>query len=337
MVFLWIHACFIAFFALGNVPLRDFDEGIVARVALELSQKNGIDRLLPSLWGQPYLNKPPGLHWLISVAIQLGQRLKLDLDGLPNELTIRFIPALMSTFVVPLGGLIQWYLSPSDRVASIASSSILLTLLPVARHGRLAMLDGTQLSAIALLWLFLVSLNRTKSDKYRFLGAGFVCSYMLLLKAPLIIPALLAAFLSLMLTGEFKYQCKWFLFNWFFIGLIPGISWHIWNAISYGYGALWLWWGDGAGRVLFHSGSGSDLGVLVPLIEVIEGGWPWLLLWPFGILWALNQFKTRWGIWAFTTQLVIIFSILPLKMQLPWYSHPFWLPFSLLCAPPYLG
>ena len=30
-----------------------------------------------------------------------------------------------------------------------ATSVILLTLLPVARHGRLAMLDGTQLSAMA--------------------------------------------------------------------------------------------------------------------------------------------------------------------------------------------
>ena len=37
------------------------------------------------------------------------------------------------------------------RSSALATSVILLTLLPVARHGRLAMLDGTQLTAMALL------------------------------------------------------------------------------------------------------------------------------------------------------------------------------------------
>jgi hypothetical protein len=32
-------------------------------------------------------------------------------------------------------------------------------------------------------------------------------------------------------------------------------------------------------------------------------------------------------------QLVIAASILPLRTQLPWYSHPLWLPFALLCGP----
>ena len=66
---LWTLACAIAFVSLGNLPLRDFDEATVARVALEFNQKSGLERLLPSLWDKPYLNKPPGLHWIISFAI----------------------------------------------------------------------------------------------------------------------------------------------------------------------------------------------------------------------------------------------------------------------------
>ncbi len=89
-----------------------------------------------------------------------------------------------------------------------------------------------------------------------------------------------------------------------------------------------------AGRVLFEKGSGSELGVLVPIIEILEGGWPWILLWPIGFLWACFSLNTRWGVWAFSTQIIILGSILPLKMQLPWYIHPFWLPFALLCGPP---
>jgi len=191
----WTIACGIAFVSLGDLPLRDFDEATVARVALELNQKSGIERLLPSIWDKPYLNKPPGLHWIISFAIGLSQSFQNDLDFLPSEFCIRFFPALFSTFVVPLGGLIQWNLRPKDRIACLSTSAILLTLLPIVRYGRMAMLDGTQLSAIALLWFFLSSIKSNKSNKFYFLGAGFACSFMLLLKAPVVIPALLASVL----------------------------------------------------------------------------------------------------------------------------------------------
>ncbi len=334
IVLFWTIACGIAFVSLGNLPLRDFDEATVARVALELNQKSGLDRLLPSIWDKPYLNKPPGLHWIISFAIGISQKFQNNLDLLPSEFCIRFFPALFSTFVVPLGGLIQWNLRPKDRIASITTSAILLTLLPIIRYGRMAMLDGTQLSAIAFLWFCLSSIRNNRSTKFNFLGAGFACSFMLLLKAPVIIPALFAALLPLI----FEYRSNKYLNNlswmWFLYGLIPGFAWHLWNIFSYGSGAFWMWWGDGAGRVLFEKGSGSELGVLVPIIEIFEGGWPWILVWPIGFLWACVRLNSRWGAWAFSTQIIIAGSILPLKMQLPWYIHPFWLPFALVCAPP---
>ncbi len=330
----WTIACGIAFVSLGNLPLRDFDEATVARVALELTQKSGLERLLPSIWDKPYLNKPPGLHWIISFAIGISRNFHNSFDLLPSEFCIRFFPALFSTFVVPLGGLIQWNLRPKDRIACITTSAILLTLLPIIRYGRMAMLDGTQLSAIALLWFCLSSIQKNRSNKFNFLGAGFACSFMLLLKAPVIIPALFASFLPLIWEYKSKKYFKNLSWSWFFYGVIPGFAWHVWNIFANGSGAFWLWWGDGAGRVLFEKGSGSELGVLVPIIEIFEGGWPWILVWPIGFLWACLSLNTRWGVWAFSTQIIIAGSILPLKMQLPWYIHPFWLPFSLLCAPP---
>jgi 4-amino-4-deoxy-L-arabinose transferase-like glycosyltransferase len=71
----------------------------------------------------------------------------------------------------------------------------------------------------------------------------------------------------------------------------------------------------------------------VPLIELLEGGWPWLLLFPPALLWAWQQRRSRWGRWCLTTLVVLAGAILPLKTQLPWYSHPLWLPFALVCAP----
>tara|TARA_B100000965_G_scaffold77180_1_gene61292 strand:- start:122 stop:1633 length:1512 start_codon:yes stop_codon:yes gene_type:complete len=331
---LWTIACGLAFISLGNLPLRDFDEATVARVALELNHKSGIERLLPSIWDTPYLNKPPGLHWIISFAISFSQNFQNNLNSLPSEFCIRFFPALFSTFVVPLGGLIQWNLRPKDRISCVTTSVILLTLLPIVRYGRMAMLDGTQLSAIALLWFSLSSVKIKRSNKFAFLGAGFACSFMLLLKAPIVIPALIASLVPLLFENKLKKYQYNFSWSWFFFGLIPGFSWHLLNIYSNGAGAFWMWWGDGAGRVLFEEGSGSDLGVLVPIIEIFEGGWPWILIWPIGLLWAFFSLNTRWGVWAISTQVIIAGSILPLKMQLPWYIHPFWLPFALLCGPP---
>ena len=186
LTFIWLLACFLAFTGLGNLPLRDFDEATVARVALELSQSSALEQLLPTIWNVDYLNKPPGLHWLIALAMKLENHGGMQLEKLPSEFTVRFVPAFLSTLVVPFGGLIQWYLRPKDSTLCLSTAAILMTLMPLARHGRLAMLDGAQLSAIALLWLFLVSMDQSRLDKFRSFGAGIASSCLLMLKAPML-------------------------------------------------------------------------------------------------------------------------------------------------------
>ncbi len=328
---LWVISCLIALWGLGEVPLRDFDEATVARVALELNEKTKEEFLLPTLWQSPYLNKPPGIHWIISLIIDLNGGVD---NHLPSEFSLRLGPALISTLVVPLGGLIQWQLRPRDHIASISTSVILLTLMPISRHGRLAMLDGPQLTAIALLWLMLLAIDGTRMDRWRALLAGLASSSMLLMKAPLLLPAICAAGLPIVWRGELRNYFRRPVVFWVCIGLLPGCAWHLWNAIHRGSGAFWLWWGDGAGRVLFYPGSGSDLAWRVPLIELVEGGWPWLLLLPIAISWAWKERHSQWGSWVLGTQLVFVLTIFPLKTQLPWYSHPLWLPFALLCGVP---
>ncbi len=335
LLVLWLFAVALALWGLGDLPLRDFDEGTVARVAFELSHKEGLEKLLPTLWDSHYLNKPPGLHWLIALVMQISQGNVFSNGNLPSEFVVRFAPALLSTFVVPFGGLIQWHLCPRNGNESLATAAILLTLMPVARHGRLAMLDGPQLSAIALLWLLLLAIDKTPLDRWRAWGAGLACSSMLLMKAPLLLPALIAALGPMLFGKELRSFWRFKTFYWLILGLLPGVSWHLWNVLQRGSGAFWLWWGDGAGRVLFDAGSGSDLGWRVPLIEILEGGWPWLVLWPVALLWAWHERQSRWGRWVLFTQAVFALAILPLRTQLPWYSHPLWLPFALFCGKPF--
>ena len=157
---------------------------------------------------------------------------------------------------------------------------------------------------------------------------------MLLLKAPLLFPATCAAIFPMLWGRELKLWWRWSLAKWLGIGLIPGASWHLFHALNRGVDALWLWGGDGAVRVLFKAGEGSDLGWKVPVLEILEGGWPWLLLWPIGIAWAWHEKNNQWGKWVLGTQAIWALAILPLKTQLPWYSHPLWLPMALTCGVP---
>ena len=326
---IWGVAVGLALIGLGDVPLRDFDEATVARVALELSQEQGEAVLLPTLWGEPYLNKAPGLHSLIGLVIRLGS----DTQQRPSEGLVRLVPALLSSLVVPLGGLLQWRLRQGERSDCLATSLLLLTLLPIARHGRLAMLDGSQLSAMALLWLAMASLRGDRRDRTWGLIAGLMGSAMLLLKAPLLIPSAAAAMAAVAWGLEWR---RWRIseaLSSLVLGLLPGIAWHLWHAHVRGVQALWMWGGDGAGRVLLDAGEGSDLRWRVPLIELLEGGWPWLLLLVPGLWWAWQQRQKRWGRWCLATLAVLAAAILPLKTQLPWYSHPLWLPFALINAP----
>ena len=117
------------------------------------------------------------------------------------------------------------------------------------------------------------------------------------------------------------------------LGLMPGVGWHLWHFWARGDQALWLWAGDGAARVLLQAGEGSNLGWRIPVLEVLEGGWPWLPLWPFAMASAWRQRHTPAGRWPLGLQLAMAATVLPLRTQLPWYSHSLWLPFALLCGP----
>ena len=327
---LGLVAAGLALIGLGDLPLRDFDEATVARVALELRHGLGEAPLLPTLWNTPYLNKAPGLHSLIALVISATTRP----DQLPSEWAIRLAPASLSCLLVPLGGWLQWTLRPGDRSSAITTSVILLTLLPVARHGRLAMLDGTQLTAMALLWQALLHLNSSRRSGLWGVVAGLMASSMLLLKAPLLVPAAVAAGLALVWGREWRtWNNRATACIGMLVGLAPGIGWHLWHAHIRGKEAFWLWGGDGAGRVLLDAGEGSDLGWRVPVIEVLEGGWPWLPLVPFALIWAWRWRQSRWGRWSLACLFTMAGAILPLRTQLPWYSHSLWLPLALLCAP----
>ena len=346
LLLLWILALLLALTGLGGVPLVDWDEGIVARVALESSQAPWPHRLWPTYWGEPYLNKPPLIHWLIAACIDLWRQISsmagtgagpiagpiadgaipgaTPVVALPPEWLLRLGPALLSSLIVPLLGLIQWRLRPGQRGPALATAAIALTLLPLARQGHRVMLDGSQLVAIALLWWALLG---SMASWRRTLGwgalAGLAGSALLLLKAPTALPVLASALLLRALERDLRPR-QWLLLALaLLVGLLPGLAWHLGHWLVRGDGALQMWLGQGYARIGTAIEGHRD-GPFSAVLEMVEGGWPWLPLWPFGLALAWRARSSRAGLWCLGLTLAMSLMVLPLRTQLPWYSLLLW-------------
>ncbi|MEB3318797.1 MAG: 4-amino-4-deoxy-L-arabinose transferase [Cyanobacteriota bacterium] len=331
---LWLLAVGLALTGLGDLPLRDWDESLVARVALEASTRPWPEVLFPVFWGDPYLNKPPGLHLLIAAAIRLWRALSgASPQALPPEGLLRLVPALLSSSVVPLVGLVQARLRPGQPAVALASGAMALTLLPLARHGRMVMLDGGQLAALLLLWWAALSRDPRRASLARH-GAwmGLAGSALLLLKAPLALPVLGGTILLRALDRDLAPRQWLWLLAGLAAGLLPGLAWHGAHALVRGSDALEMWLGQGLARVS-QGLEGHGGGPAMPITEVLEGGWPWLTLWPAAMALAWRERRLPAGRWCLGTTLLTAALVLPLRTQLPWYSLLLWPPLLLSCGP----
>lgn len=334
LALLWWLALVLAVAGLGQLPLRDWDEAIVARVALEASQRPWPDLLLPVFWGDPYLNKPPGLHLLIAAAIGLWRALSGAAAGtLPPEWLLRLVPAMLSSTVVPLIGLVQARLRPHQPAVALASAAMALTLMPLARHGRLVMLDGSQLAAILVIWWAVLSPTHRR-ESLLLAGAcmGLAGSALLLLKAPLALPLLGATLILRALDRDLERRHWHGLLTGLVIGLLPGLAWHGAHTLVRGSDALQMWGSQGFAR-LHERLEGHSGGPLMAITEVLEGGWPWLVLWPGAMGLAWRERRSQAGRWCLGTTVITAALVLPLRTQLPWYSLLLWPPLLLSCGP----
>ena len=317
-VALWLLTLIIWLPWLGNLPLRDWDEGLIAHISRSTVQQNGWEILLPRNGASAYLNKPPGLHWLIGGATELFGN---------HEWSVRLAPALLASLAVPLIMLVRRELTPqTSKRSSLYAGLILMTLLPMARHGRLAMLDGTLLSSSLLLILGWIGSRRTP---WKGVLAGLGATGLLMLKPPAVLGyGLIILAIS---AWERKLGLSRRAWQWLGLGIIPGVAWHLWHFTWRGNDALVMWGSQGLGRITAVVGENSG-GWIMPATEVLEGGWPWLLLVPAGLQWVWNHRResdSKWILGLFVGSALMVF---PLRTQLPWYSHLLWPPIALLCG-----
>jgi len=294
---------------LGSLPLRDWDEGTVAQVAREILQapENSNRWLFPTLWQEPYLNKPPLIHDLIALCYRWG--------GV-NETTARFPSALLMAVSVPFAyGLgKELFLM---RQPALFSALIYLTTLPLVRQGRLAMLDGAVVCfAILLMW----SVLRSRRDLRWCLGIGISLSLIGLTKGimALLLGGIAFGFLAWDTPRLFRSPYFW---GGVSIGCLPLLSWYALQWVHYqgafvetaifsqSFSRLWR---------AVDNNSGPPWYYLPRLLHFL----PWLIFALSGLHLAWKNQIWSWSklilVWSGVYFLVITF----MSTKLPWYILP---------------
>ncbi|MEO0948594.1 MAG: glycosyltransferase family 39 protein, partial [Cyanobacteria bacterium J06641_5] len=201
--------------SLDGLPLRDWDEATVAQVAREIWQAPaGSQRwLFPTLWDEPYFNKPPLVHNAIAWTYQLWG----DREGAAR------LPGAVCTglSVLCLYG-IGRELFPRRQTAFFGAA-LYLTALPVVRHGRLAMLDGAVLCFATLAcWCLL----RARRDLRWSLGAGLAWGLLCLTKGVALGGLFGAIALGFLAWDTPRLLASPFWWGGMILGSVPAWGWY---------------------------------------------------------------------------------------------------------------
>ncbi|MEO0867867.1 MAG: glycosyltransferase family 39 protein [Cyanobacteria bacterium J06642_11] len=312
-------ACGLYLWRLGMVPLRDWDEGTIAAVARAMVT-NG-DWLYPTLHGAPYLNKPPLVEWLMAAGYGFGV----------SAWTSRLLPALVSALAVPL---LYWLGLElfSRRRPALLSALVFLTLLPVVRHGRLAMRDGVAVTLFLLVLLW--GLKARQQPRY-VTGIGIALGFIALTKGILVVllGAIAGVFLGLNQGRDLgRNRYVWF---GLILGGLPVVLW---------YGAQLARYGDVYWQGHFVSQSFERVTSTIEdhqqppwyyLLELLKYSFPWLIFWPSGLWLAWRQRHQSWGQLVLIGTGLYLGAISLMGTKLPWYIMPLY-PFVALAVGRYL-
>ncbi|HEY9602928.1 MAG TPA: glycosyltransferase family 39 protein [Allocoleopsis sp.] len=310
---------------LGNLPLRDWDEGTRALVAREIYRTG--NWLHPTLQGESYLLKPPLMDWLIALSYKL-----LGVQ----EFSTRLPGAFFTACGVPLLYRVGRELfrdralrgAPGNRIPAIFAASVYLTLLPVVRHGRLAMLDGM---AVSFFLLLLLCLLKSRQGRRWSLGVGLGLGLIVLTKGLLAVPLGAIAFGFLLADRQLTLLKSPYLWLGIILGSVPVLAW---------YAAQWQHYGTAFLQVHFQSQGLERLSQSVDghtgppwyyLLEILKYSWPWLLFWPSGLYLAWQKRDTRWGCLVLIGTVGYLGTVSLMNTKLPWYIMPVY-PFVALAV-----
>lgn len=294
---------------LGNLPLRDWDEGTIGRVATEISRAplDSFRWLFPTLWGDPYLNKPPLIHSLIAVLYHFF--------GV-HEWTTRLPSAFLTALSVPLLYLLGREIFPG-RSSALLSALVYLTLLPVVRHGRLAMLDG---AVLCFEILMIVGILRSRRDLRWALGAGLGFSLLCLTKGILGIFLAAIGFLFLLWDTPRLLTSAYFWLGWF-LGATPAIAWYVAQFSHYEREFLDSLLAQQVKRVGDTLDNHREPFWYYP-IEILKYSLPWLIFSIWGFRLAKLDYRYSWAKLLIVWGGMYLVAVSMMSTKLPWYILP---------------
>jgi 4-amino-4-deoxy-L-arabinose transferase-like glycosyltransferase len=301
---------------LGNLPLRDWDEGTYAMVARDIYHTG--NWLYPTLQGEPFLLKPPLMQWLIALCYQLG--------GV-QEFTTRFPGAVLTALGVPLLYLLGRLIF-NQSLPGLMTALVYLTMLPVVRHGRLAMLDGMTITFFLLLFWCLF---KSRDNKKYALGVGFCLGLITLTKGMLVLVLGGIAGLFILFNRQLILLKTPYLWVGMLFGNAPAIAWYVAQWQHYGNTFLQVHFQDQAFDRLGQAVEGNSGPPWYYLIELLKYGFPWLIFLPGGFYLAGKKRHTVWGALVLTGTIVYFLTISVMGTKLPWYIMPVY-PFLALAV-----
>jgi 4-amino-4-deoxy-L-arabinose transferase-like glycosyltransferase len=302
---------------LGNLPLRDWDEGTRALVAREIYRTG--NWIYPTFQGEPYLLKPPLMDWLIALSYHLG--------GV-TEFTTRLPGAFFSACAVPLLYLVARELF-LERLPAIFSAGVYLTLLPVVRHGRLAMLDGM---IVAFFLLLLVCLLKSRRNSYWAIGIGLCLGIITFTKGLLVIPLAAIAITFIFADRQLKLLKNRYLWLGLLLGNLPIIAWYTAQWQHYGITFLQVHFQNQGLERISQAVEGHKQPAWFYLLELLKYTLPWLLFWLGGLYLAWQKRATSWGALTLIGTFGYLGVISLMKTKLPWYIMPLYPFFALAVA-----
>ena len=311
---LLVAACALWGINLGGVPLRDWDEGNYAAIAKAMYRTG--NWLYPMLNGNPYLNKPPLLEWLTAGSYKLS--------GV-SDWTTRLPAAFLSACAVPL---LYWVGRQvfSQHLPALFSAAVYLTLLPVVRHGRLAMRDGMTVSFLLLL---LGCLMKARQDRRWALGVGIALGLLGLTKGILALLLGAIAFIFLVVDRQYALLRGPYLWSGIGLGALPVLAWY--GAQVKHYGSVFLqvhFLAQSVNRV-WESVNSNTGPVWYYLLELLKYTWPWLLFLPSGLALAWQKRQLTWSRLVLVGIGIYLSTVSVMTTKLPWYVIPLY-PFIAL-------
>ncbi len=314
-------ALILAIAGLGNVPLRDFDEGYYATTAQDTYLRG--DWRFPTYLGQPFLSKPPLIAWLV-----MGSYHLLGISEFSSRLPL----ALGSALAVPLLYLVGKEIF-SDRKAALWSGAMLLTLLPTARLGRLTMLDGV--INTCLLWS-LLCLLRGRKNPHCLGGIGIGLGLIALAKGLLVLALGLLLGILILWLGEGRIFRRWQFWLGLLIGFGPVVWWYQLQFAQYGETFWQIHFEFHSFERVTKELEGNTGPPWYYLLEIAKYTAPWLFFLIPAMVMTIKRWRQDWAKVAITFGFGFLLIISAMGTKLPWYVLPCY-PFFALMGGYYLA